>query len=149
MGDKGSEVGRADPAVRHGHGERVGRHPLPMSMPTVRHLHRHDVHVGMSYAQLRHQDIDHATHRRHWAREKLMHDGKRPAAVGFFFSLGHSTIVVLASVAMAATATAIKDQFGVLQNLVGSRGHEHRDSVWCLSDLSPGEGWRPLISTKT
>ena len=25
---------------------------------------------------------------------KLMQDGKRPVAVGFFFSLGHSTVVV-------------------------------------------------------
>ena len=41
---------------------------------------------------------------------KLMQDGKRPVAVGFFFSLGHSTIVVLASVAIAATATAFKSQ---------------------------------------
>ena len=29
---------------------------------------------------------------------KLMQEGERPAAVGLFFSLGHSTIVVLASV---------------------------------------------------
>src|SRR5262249_45353040 len=27
---------------------------------------------------------------------KLMQQGKRPVAVGFFFSLGHSTVVVLA-----------------------------------------------------
>jgi high-affinity nickel-transport protein len=32
---------------------------------------------------------------------KLMQEGKRPVAVGFFFSLGHSTVVVLASVAIA------------------------------------------------
>jgi high-affinity nickel permease len=37
---------------------------------------------------------------------KLMQEGQRPAAVGFLFSLGHSIIVVLASVAVAATATA-------------------------------------------
>jgi nickel/cobalt transporter (NiCoT) family protein len=35
---------------------------------------------------------------------KLMHEGKRPVATGFFFSLGHSTVVVLASIAIAATA---------------------------------------------
>ncbi len=29
---------------------------------------------------------------------KLMQEGKRPVAAGFFFSLGHSTVVVLASV---------------------------------------------------
>ena len=50
---------------------------------------------------------------------KLMQDGKRPVAVGFFFSLGHSTIVVLASVAVAATAMAFKEKFGELQR-VGS-----------------------------
>ena len=35
---------------------------------------------------------------------KLMQEGKAPYSVGFFFSLGHSTIVVLASIAIAATA---------------------------------------------
>ena len=42
---------------------------------------------------------------------KLMQEGKRPVAVGFFFSLGHSTIVVVASAALAATATALKSHF--------------------------------------
>ena len=42
---------------------------------------------------------------------KLMQEGKRPVAVGFFFSLGHSTIVVLASAVVAATALAFKSQF--------------------------------------
>ena len=53
---------------------------------------------------------------------KLMQDGKRPAAVGFFFSLGHSTIVVLASIAIVATATAFKDRFDTLQNVGGAIG---------------------------
>jgi len=53
---------------------------------------------------------------------KLMQDGKRPVAVGFFFSLGHSTIVVLASVAIAATATAFKDRFDTFQNVGGVIG---------------------------
>ena len=39
---------------------------------------------------------------------KLMQEGKTPYSVGFFFSLGHSTIVVLASVAIAATAAAMQ-----------------------------------------
>lgn len=58
---------------------------------------------------------------------KLMQDGRRPVAVGFFFSLGHSTVVVLASVAIALTATrfgARLDSFrtvgGVLGTLVSS-----------------------------
>src|SRR6266567_9603628 len=32
---------------------------------------------------------------------KLMQEGKRPVAVGFLFSLGHSTVVVLGSAAIA------------------------------------------------
>ena len=35
---------------------------------------------------------------------KLMQEGKRPVGVGFMFSLGHSTIVVLGSIAIAWTA---------------------------------------------
>src|SRR5476649_2456609 len=37
---------------------------------------------------------------------KLMQAGKKPVSVGLMFSLGHSTIVVLASVGIAATALA-------------------------------------------
>ncbi|HEY1799060.1 MAG TPA: HoxN/HupN/NixA family nickel/cobalt transporter [Stellaceae bacterium] len=39
---------------------------------------------------------------------KLMHDGKRPAAVGFFFALGHSTVVIAASVVVAVTAGSLE-----------------------------------------
>ncbi len=39
---------------------------------------------------------------------KLMQEGKRPVGVGFLFSLGHSTIVVLGSAAIAATALALQ-----------------------------------------
>jgi high-affinity nickel-transport protein len=39
---------------------------------------------------------------------KLMQEGKRPVAVGFLFSLGHSTVVVLGSAAIAATALALQ-----------------------------------------
>jgi high-affinity nickel-transport protein len=41
---------------------------------------------------------------------KLMQEGKRPLAAGLFFSLGHSTVVVLATIAVAATAAAFKDE---------------------------------------
>jgi nickel/cobalt transporter (NiCoT) family protein len=53
---------------------------------------------------------------------KLMQAGQRPVAVGFFFSLGHSTIVVLASVAVAATATAFKDRIESYHALGGVIG---------------------------
>jgi high-affinity nickel-transport protein len=42
---------------------------------------------------------------------KLMQEGKRPVAVGFFFSIGHSTIVVALSIAIAITATALQAKF--------------------------------------
>src|ERR1700678_668153 len=48
---------------------------------------------------------------------KLMQEGKRPVTTGFFFSLGHSTVVVLASVAIAATATAFKGQIGAYHSV--------------------------------
>jgi len=53
---------------------------------------------------------------------KLVQEGKRPVAVGLFFSLGHSTIVVLASVAVAATAAAFKDQLESFHTIGGFVG---------------------------
>lgn len=42
---------------------------------------------------------------------KLMQERKRPIAVGLFFSLGHSTVVVLACIAIALATTAIEGRF--------------------------------------
>jgi high-affinity nickel-transport protein len=50
---------------------------------------------------------------------KLMQEGKRPIAVGLCFSLGHSTIVILASLAIAATAAAMQ---GSLERFKGVGG---------------------------
>ncbi len=41
---------------------------------------------------------------------KLMSDGKRPLSVGFFFSLGHSTIVVLLTVLLGVGVSALGAQ---------------------------------------
>lgn len=38
---------------------------------------------------------------------KLMHDGRRPMLSGFAFSLGHSTVVILASLLLAGTASTL------------------------------------------
>lgn len=43
---------------------------------------------------------------------KMMQQGRRPYGVGAWFSLGHSSIVVLASAAIAATATAFQQNMG-------------------------------------
>ncbi|MGH7042426.1 MAG: HoxN/HupN/NixA family nickel/cobalt transporter, partial [Acetobacteraceae bacterium] len=50
---------------------------------------------------------------------KLMQDGKRPVAVGFFFSVGHASIVVLASAGIAVTATTFRTQFASFQSIGG------------------------------
>ena len=42
---------------------------------------------------------------------KLMQEGKKPLLTGFWFSLGHSTIVVLLSLAVALTTVALKSRF--------------------------------------
>ncbi|WP_247257232.1 HoxN/HupN/NixA family nickel/cobalt transporter [Pseudomonas moorei] len=42
---------------------------------------------------------------------KLMQEKKRPVTLGFFFSLGHSAVVVLASIGVALATSAMKDNF--------------------------------------
>jgi high-affinity nickel-transport protein len=49
------------------------------------------------------------------AVRKLMQDGARPVGVGFFFSLGHSTVVVLVSVAVAVAAGSLRGRWDALQ----------------------------------
>src|ERR1700722_8296760 len=53
---------------------------------------------------------------------KLMQDGKRPLLVGFFFSLGHSTIVILLSIGIALTAASIQSRFPALLRVGGLVG---------------------------
>jgi len=53
---------------------------------------------------------------------KLMQEGKRPVAVGFFFALGHSTVVVLASLAVALTANALSDELASYREIGGIVG---------------------------
>ena len=67
---------------------------------------------------------------------KLMQDGKYPVGVGFFFSLGHSTIVIVLSVLVAISSSyfnanlpAFKETVadrhdGVLRLSAGYRGHQ-------------------------
>ena len=54
---------------------------------------------------------------------KLMQEGKRPVAVGFFFSVGHSTVVVLMSAAVAVAAAALRnhqESFTHIGGIVGT-----------------------------
>ncbi|CAG8705456.1 5767_t:CDS:1, partial [Dentiscutata heterogama] len=53
---------------------------------------------------------------------KLIQYGKYSVSVGLFFSLGHSTIVICASIAIAITATAVKEKFGDFKLIGGLIG---------------------------
>jgi high-affinity nickel-transport protein len=53
---------------------------------------------------------------------KLMQEGKRPVGVGFFFSLGHSLIVILASAAVALAASAFKGHLDAFESAGGLIG---------------------------
>jgi high-affinity nickel-transport protein len=51
---------------------------------------------------------------------KLMQEGRRPVAVGFFFSLGHATIVVALVLAIAPMTAAAQEHFAVLKDIGGT-----------------------------
>ncbi|MNG85632.1 High-affinity nickel transport protein [compost metagenome] len=53
---------------------------------------------------------------------KLMQQGQRPVCVGAFFSLGHSSIVILACAAIAATSLAFGSRIGWLHDYGSTLG---------------------------
>lgn len=89
-------------------------------------FHEHPVLLGtalLAYSfGLRHAvDADHIAAIDN-ATRKLMQEKKRPVAVGFFFSLGHSSVVVLASIAVAFTAATLKEHFEAFKAVGGVIG---------------------------
>lgn len=52
----------------------------------------------------------------------MLQKGKRPLGIGFFFSLGHSTIVLCLAVAIAFAATAVSQELPELKNIGGLLG---------------------------
>ncbi|KAK5174613.1 uncharacterized protein LTR77_001694 [Saxophila tyrrhenica] len=61
---------------------------------------------------LRHAlDADHITAIDLMTR-RLVASGRRPVTVGTFFSLGHSTVVIVTSIVVAASSAAISNRFG-------------------------------------
>jgi high-affinity nickel-transport protein len=48
---------------------------------------------------------------------RFMQEGKRPVAVGFFFALGHSAVVVVASAGVALAAGAFAERFAGLREV--------------------------------
>ena len=53
---------------------------------------------------------------------KLMQEGRRPVAVGFMFSLGHSTIVVFGSLLIASTTLALQHRLDAFRSIGGVIG---------------------------
>jgi nickel/cobalt transporter (NiCoT) family protein len=89
-------------------------------------FHRYPVLLGtalLAYSfGLRHAvDADHLAAIDNVTR-RLMQDGKRPVAVGLMFSLGHSTIVVLGSAAIAGAALALQHRLDAFRNVAGVIG---------------------------
>src|SRR5207245_7879232 len=72
---------------------------------------------GLAYAfGLRHAfDADHISAIDNTTR-KLLQAGKKPLGVGFFFSLGHSTVVLLIAVALGLAVKSL------VQGVVGDNG---------------------------
>jgi high-affinity nickel-transport protein len=71
---------------------------------------------------LRHAfDADHIAAIDNVAR-KLMQQGRRPLATGFFFSLGHSTVVVGLALAIALASTGLHGHFDALKDYGGMIG---------------------------
>jgi high-affinity nickel-transport protein len=90
-------------------------------------FHEHPVLLGTAFLAysfgLRHAvDADHIAAIDNVTR-KLMQEGKHPLGVGLFFSLGHATVVVLASIGVAATAAAFQGQledFHAVGGMIGT-----------------------------
>ncbi|KAL9131529.1 MAG: hypothetical protein Q9217_000543 [Psora testacea] len=53
---------------------------------------------------------------------RLIASGQRPVTVGTYFSLGHSTIVIITSVVVAGTSSAISSKFGSFSRVGGIIG---------------------------
>ena len=89
----------------------------------LHHAAGHPALVGLGLAAymfgLRHAfDADHIAAVDDTVRY-LMQKGKRPLGIGFFFSLGHSTVVLLLAVGIAFSAVAIKEHLPAMKD-VGS-----------------------------
>src|ERR1035438_2139876 len=89
-------------------------------------FHNHPVLLGTAFLAytfgLRHAvDADHIAAIDNVTR-KLMQQGKRPVGVGFFFSLGHSSVVIGLSIVIALTSAVIKNRFDGVREIGGVIG---------------------------
>ncbi|KAI1451078.1 NicO-domain-containing protein [Annulohypoxylon stygium] len=70
---------------------------------------------------------------------RLIASGQRPVTVGTFFSLGHSTIVIITCIVVAATSGALRDRFDNFQYVGGIIGTSVSAAFLIL--LCAGNGW--------
>ncbi|KAI0887152.1 NicO-domain-containing protein [Annulohypoxylon maeteangense] len=70
---------------------------------------------------------------------RLIASGQRPVTVGTFFSLGHSTIVIITCIVVAATSGALRDRFDNFQYVGGIIGTSVSAAFLIL--LCLGNGW--------
>ncbi|KAI1175797.1 NicO-domain-containing protein [Nemania sp. FL0916] len=70
---------------------------------------------------------------------RLIASGQRPVTVGTFFSLGHSTIVIITCIVVAATAGALRARFDSFQYIGGIIGTSVSAAVLII--LCLGNGW--------
>src|SRR6202034_1929144 len=89
-------------------------------------FHRFPILLGTAFLAysfgLRHAvDADHIAAIDNVTR-KLMQEGKQPVGVGFFFALGHSTVVILVAAGIAVTATALAAHFAAFKDIGGIVG---------------------------
>jgi high-affinity nickel-transport protein len=88
-------------------------HPFPLLLATALIAYG----LGLRHAV----DADHIAAIDNVTR-KLMQEGKRPIAVGFFFALGHSTVVITAAIVIAFTASSLQRSFPGLIEAGGAVG---------------------------
>ncbi|KAI0874357.1 NicO-domain-containing protein [Hypoxylon argillaceum] len=70
---------------------------------------------------------------------RLIASGQRPVTVGTFFSLGHSTIVIITCIVVAATAGALRERFDSFRYIGGIIGTSVSAAVLII--LCVGNGW--------
>ncbi|KAM0716709.1 hypothetical protein Q7P37_008154 [Cladosporium fusiforme] len=70
---------------------------------------------------------------------RLVASGQRPVTVGTFFSLGHSTIVFITAIVVAASSAAISDRFDSFANIGGIIGSSISSAFLII--LGAMNGW--------
>jgi len=102
----------------------VGRYPALAGLGTLAYT------FGLRHAF----DIDHIAAIDNTTR-KLLSEGKRPVGVGFFFSLGHASVVFALTLALAVASRAVGTGMPILERVGGEVGTGVSGAFLCLIGL--------------